>query len=61
MLGAAFIIGMASAISSIMKSGNIIDTVVHALAGGLNMVPAVLQAPANADCQYGYQRIPYIR
>ncbi len=46
MLGAAFIIGMASAISSIMKSGNIIDTVVHALAGGLNMVPAVLQAPA---------------
>lgn len=46
MLGAAFIIGMASAISSIMKSGNIIDTVVHALAGGLSAVPAVLQAPA---------------
>ena len=46
MLGAAFIIGMASAISSIMKSGNIIDTVVHALAGGLNAVPAALQAPA---------------
>lgn len=46
MLGAAFIIGMASAISSIMKSGNIIDTVVHALAGGLNVVPAMLQAPA---------------
>lgn len=46
MLSAAFIIGMASAISSIMKSGNIIDTVVHALAGGLSAVPAVLQAPA---------------
>lgn len=46
MLGAAFIIGMASAISSIMKSGNIIDTVVHVLAGGLSAVPAVLQAPA---------------
>lgn len=46
MLSAAFIIGMASAISSIMKSGNIIDSVVHALAGGLSAVPAVLQAPA---------------
>lgn len=46
MLSAAFIIGMASAISSIMKSGNIIDTVVYVLAGGLAAVPAVLQAPA---------------
>lgn len=46
MLGAAFIIGLASAISSIMKSGNIIDTVVYFLGGGLSLVPAFLQAPA---------------
>lgn len=46
MLGAAFIIGMATAIGTIMKSGNIIDTVVHALAGGLSNVPSILQAPA---------------
>lgn len=46
MLGAAFIIGMASAISSIMKAGNIIDTVVYVLAGGLSSVPSLLQAPA---------------
>lgn len=46
MLGAAFIIGMASAISSIMKAGNIIDTVVYVLAGGLSSVPSFLQAPA---------------
>ena len=32
MLGAAFIIGMAQAISSIMNAGHITDTVVHALA-----------------------------
>lgn len=46
MLSAAFIIGMATAIGSILTAGNIIDTVVHALAGGLSSVPAVLQAPA---------------
>lgn len=46
MLSAAFIIGMASAISSIMKAGNIIDTVVYVLAGGLSAVPVFLQAPA---------------
>ena len=46
MLAAAIIIGLARAISAIMTSGNIIDTVVHGLAGGLNVVPAVLQAPA---------------
>lgn len=46
MLGAAFIIGLARAISTIMTDGQIIDTVVHALAGGLSSVPAFLQAPA---------------
>lgn len=46
MLSAAIIIGLAQAISGIMTDGKIIDTVVHGLAGGLNLVPAVLQAPA---------------
>ena len=46
MLSAAFIIGMATAIGSILTAGNIIDPVVHALAGGLSSVPSVLQAPA---------------
>lgn len=46
MLGAAFIIGMAQAISGIMTAGHITDTVVHALAGGLSVVPGFLQAPA---------------
>ena len=46
MLSAAIIIGLAQAISGIMTDGKIIDTVVHTLAGGLNVVPAVLQAPA---------------
>lgn len=46
MLGAAFIIGMAQAISGIMNAGNITDTVVYILANGLSMVPSILQAPA---------------
>lgn len=46
MLGAAFIIGMAQAISAIMNAGHITDTVVHVLAGGLSVVPSILQAPA---------------
>ena len=46
MLGAAFIIGMAQAISSIMNAGHITDTVVHALANGLNFVPTILLGPA---------------
>ena len=46
MLSAAIIIGLAQAISGIMTDGKIIDTVVHALASGLNVVPAILQAPA---------------
>lgn len=46
MLSAAFIIGMAQAISGIMNAGHITDTVVHVLAGGLSVVPSILQAPA---------------
>ena len=46
MLGAAFIIGMAQAISSIMNAGHITDTVVHALANSLNFVPTILLGPA---------------
>ena len=46
MLGAAFIIGMAQAISGIMNAGHITDTVVHSLAAGLNSVPSILQGPA---------------
>ena len=43
MLGAAMIIGLARSIGSIMGDGNIIDTVVHTLAGILNVVPFYLQ------------------
>jgi len=43
MLGAAMIIGLARSIGSIMSDGNIIDTVVHILAGLLNGVPFYLQ------------------
>ena len=43
MLGAAMIIGLARSIGSIMTDGNIIDTVVHTLAGVLNVVPFYLQ------------------
>ena len=46
MLGAAFIIGMAQAISGIMNAGHITDTVVYSLAAGLNSVPSILQGPA---------------
>lgn len=46
MMSAAIIIGLARSISSIMSDGQIIDTVVHALAGGLNAVPVFLQGPA---------------
>lgn len=46
MMSAMIIIGLAQSISVIMTDGKIIDTVVHALAGGLNNVPAFLQAPA---------------
>lgn len=43
MLRAAMIIGLARSIGGIMSDGNIIDTVVHALAGGLGGVPLYLQ------------------
>ena len=43
MLGAAMIIGLARSIGTIMGDGNIIDTVVHTLAGILNVVPFYLQ------------------
>ncbi|MBT9776668.1 YfcC family protein [Clostridium sp. MCC353] len=43
MLGAAMIIGLARSIGSIMTDGNIIDTVVHTLAGILNVIPFYLQ------------------
>ncbi len=43
MLGAAMIIGLARSIGGIMSDGNIIDTVVHALAGVLGGVPLYLQ------------------
>lgn len=46
MMSAMIIIGLAQSISAIMTDGKIIDSVVHVLAGGLNSVPAVLQAPA---------------
>lgn len=43
MLGAAFIIGLARSIGSIMADGQIIDTVVHSLAKVLNLIPFYLQ------------------
>ena len=46
MLGAAFIIGMAQAISGIMNAGHITDTVVHSLANALNHIPYMLLSPA---------------
>ena len=45
MLGAALIIGLARSIALILTAGGIIDTIVHALAGLLNVVPGFLQAP----------------
>ena len=45
MLGAALIIGLARAIALILTAGGIIDTIVHTLAGVLDVVPAFLQAP----------------
>jgi len=46
MLGAAYIIGMATSISAIMADGHIIDTVIHAAAQAMNMLPTILMAPA---------------
>ncbi len=46
MLTAAMIIGLATAIASIMNAGNIVDTVVHGLASVLSHTPTILMAPA---------------
>lgn len=45
MLGAALIIGLARAIAAVLSVGGIIDTIVYAMAGVLNVVPSFLQAP----------------
>ena len=45
MLGAAYIIGMAAAISSIMNDGKITYTIVHSLSQMLEGLPAVVIAP----------------
>ena len=46
MMSAMIIIGLAQSISLIMSDGKIIDTVIYALAGVLNHVPAILMGPA---------------
>lgn len=46
MLGAVMIVGSARAIGMILTAGGVMDTIVHVLAGGLEMVPTFLQAPA---------------
>lgn len=45
MLGAAYIIGMATAISTIMNDGKITYTIVHSLSSLLEGLPAVVIAP----------------
>jgi len=45
LLGAALIIGLARAIAAVLSAGGIIDTIVYAMAGVLNVVPSFLQAP----------------
>lgn len=46
MLTAAIIIGLASAIASIMNAGKIVDTVIYGLASLLSHTPSILMAPA---------------
>lgn len=46
MLTAMLVIGLATAIANIMTAGNIIDTVVHAMATMLSHTPRFLMAPA---------------
>jgi uncharacterized ion transporter superfamily protein YfcC len=46
MAATGVLIGFAYAISSILKAGNVMDTVVYSLAGTLNSIPKILQAPA---------------
>ncbi|MDT3843533.1 MAG: Na+/H+ antiporter NhaC family protein [Bacillota bacterium] len=45
MMTAALIIGLAGAIASIMKAGNIVDTVIYGMAGILKHTPSFLMAP----------------
>lgn len=46
MAGTAMMLGFAYVIGVILTEGNVMDTVVNALAGALAYVPAILQAPA---------------
>lgn len=46
MAGTAMMLGFAYVIGVILTEGNVMDTVVNALAGGLAYVPVILQAPA---------------
>ena len=46
MLGACMIVGSARSIALILTDGGVMDTIVHFLAGGLDLVPTILQAPA---------------
>ena len=46
MAGTSMMIGFAYAITIILQNGNIMDTIVHALASVLGYFPFVLQAPA---------------
>ena len=46
MASTGILIGFAYAISGILSAGNVMDTVVNALANGLAYVPPIMQAPA---------------
>ena len=46
MAGTSMMIGFAYVVAIILNKGNIMDTIVHALAGILSYVPYILQAPA---------------
>ena len=46
MCSTAMLLGFAYAISAILTAGNVMDTVVYALASALSLVPEILQAPA---------------
>ena len=45
MLTAALIIGLATTIANVMTAGNIIDTVIYALASVMSLAPDFLMAP----------------
>lgn len=52
MLTAAMIIGLASAIASIMSAGKIVDTVVYGLASCLQAYTGLLNGSCNVYCKY---------